>query len=73
MTAAEADFRRLPDVASRGLGGSVMATNDDFFADVHSLITARPGTARPAGLRTAGQGLRRLGDPPPPRRRVTTS
>jgi allantoicase len=41
---ARLDFRRLPDVAARALGGCVMGTNDDFYADVHSLIA--PGPAR---------------------------
>ena len=39
-----ADFLRLPDVASRALGASVMTSDDDFFADAHNLIT--PGPAR---------------------------
>jgi allantoicase len=38
------DFRRLPDLASRVLGGTVMLANDDFYADAHSLIA--PGPAR---------------------------
>ncbi len=38
------DFRRLPDLASRGHGGSVLAANDESFAERESLI--RPG--RPA-------------------------
>lgn len=33
-----ADFRRLPNVAARVLGASVVATNDEFYADVHQLI-----------------------------------
>ena len=36
------DFRHLPDLASRALGGAVLDTNDDFYADVHSLIAAGP-------------------------------
>lgn len=38
------EFTLLPDVASRTLGGTIMASNDDFFADVHNLIA--PGPAR---------------------------
>ncbi|WP_375497919.1 allantoicase [uncultured Jatrophihabitans sp.] len=41
---AKADFRRLPDLASRTLGGTVMFSNDDFYADAHRLIA--PGPAR---------------------------
>jgi allantoicase len=32
------DFRHHPDVASRALGGAVQWCNDEFYADVHSLI-----------------------------------
>jgi allantoicase len=35
------DFRSLPDVASRALGAGVLWCNDDFYADVHSLIAAQ--------------------------------
>ncbi|MHA3702878.1 allantoicase [Jatrophihabitans sp. YIM 134969] len=38
----EPDFRLLPDLASRTLGGSVMWCNDESFADVHTLIDPRP-------------------------------
>ena len=38
------DFRRLPDLASRTLGGTVMFSDDDFYADAHRLIA--PGPAR---------------------------
>jgi allantoicase len=44
LGAAEADFRRLPDVASRALGGAVLYANDEFYADAHNLIA--PGAAR---------------------------
>jgi allantoicase len=37
-----ADFAQLPDIASRRLGGTVMHADDDFFADVHSLIDPAP-------------------------------
>lgn len=36
------EFTHLPDVASRALGGTVMTTNDDFFADAHNLIAPPP-------------------------------
>jgi allantoicase len=38
MTGAPA----YPEVAQRDLGGSVVWCNDDFYADVHSLITSAP-------------------------------
>jgi allantoicase len=40
----QAEIRRLPDLASRALGGTVMFANDDFYADAHRLIA--PGPAR---------------------------
>ncbi|GAB2936142.1 allantoicase [Rhodococcus aerolatus] len=40
-------WRLLPDVAGRALGGAVMAADDDFFADVHTLIAAAPPTHDP--------------------------
>jgi allantoicase len=49
------DFRRLPDVAGRVLGGSVLATNDDFYADVHSLITAGPARHDPLAFGPRGK------------------
>jgi allantoicase len=44
MSAPPLDFRALPDVAGRTLGGAVLWTNDEFFADVHSLISASTPT-----------------------------
>ena len=35
---AEPDFTSLPDLASRRLGGSVVAANDDLFAEKENLI-----------------------------------
>jgi allantoicase len=55
MTEPKVDFRRLPDVASRVLGGSVMATNDDFYADVHSLIAAGPARHDPLAFGPRGK------------------
>lgn len=34
----DADWRQLPDLASRALGGSVVAANDEFFAERENLI-----------------------------------
>ena len=43
-------FAALPDLASRALGGTVLYTNDEFYADVHSLIDRGPRstTRRPS-------------------------
>ena len=41
------DFRRLPDLASRTLGGSVMLANDDFYGDAHRLIAPGPAIHDP--------------------------
>lgn len=49
------DLRRLPDLASRTLGGAVMTTNDDFFADVHRLIAADPPVHDPAAFAPRGK------------------
>ena len=49
------EFVRLPDLASRALGGAVMATNDDFFADVHQLIAAGPAVHDPTAFAARGK------------------
>ncbi|HEY1640510.1 MAG TPA: allantoicase [Streptosporangiaceae bacterium] len=36
------DFTRLPDLASRALGGSVVFANDDLFAEKENLIKPEP-------------------------------
>ena len=36
------DFGRMPDLAGRMLGSSVAYTNDEFYADVHTLISPQP-------------------------------
>ena len=36
--AAVSDFRALPDLAGRALGGAVMASNDEFFAEADNLL-----------------------------------
>jgi allantoicase len=48
-------LRMLPDLAGRALGGSVMATNDDFFADVHSLIAPGPPMHDPTAFGPRGK------------------
>jgi allantoicase len=40
------DFARLPDLASRDLGGAVVAANDEFFAARENLVLSRPPAAR---------------------------
>jgi allantoicase len=42
---ADAEFTRLPDLASRRLGGAVVHANDDFFADRAALVM--PGPVQP--------------------------
>ncbi|HLM04976.1 MAG TPA: allantoicase [Blastococcus sp.] len=40
------DFARLPDLASRALGGAVVAANDEFFAARENLVLPHPPVAR---------------------------
>ena len=40
------DFIRLPDLASRALGGAVVAANDEFFAAKENLVLPEPAAAR---------------------------
>jgi allantoicase len=40
------DFARLPDLASRALGGAVVAANDEFFAAKENLVLPEPATER---------------------------
>jgi allantoicase len=47
--------RRRPDLASRALGGAVVATNDDFFADVHTLISPAPPVHDPLAFAARGK------------------
>ena len=49
------DFAALPDLASRALGGTVLYTNDEFYADVHSLIDPRPPVHDPAAFAARGK------------------
>jgi allantoicase len=49
------DFRSLPDVASRALGGSVVHANDDFFAPRESLVDPSPPSHDPAAFGPRGK------------------
>jgi allantoicase len=49
------DFTRLPDLASRALGGSVVWANDEFFADKENLINPLPPTYSPRTFTHKGQ------------------
>jgi allantoicase len=40
------DFSRLPDLASRALGGAVVAANDEFFAAKENLVLPERAAAR---------------------------
>src|SRR4051795_11119363 len=40
------DFARLPDLASRALGGAVVAANDEFFAAKENLVLPEPAVQR---------------------------
>ncbi len=52
---AVADFRLLPDVASRALGAAVLYANDEFYADSHNLIDPRPPAHDPAAFGARGK------------------
>ena len=49
------DFTRLPDLASRRLGGSVVYANDELFAERENLITPGPPGHRAATFGHKGQ------------------
>ncbi|HEV2886492.1 MAG TPA: allantoicase [Jatrophihabitans sp.] len=72
MTAHPAEFRGLADLAGRALGGSVVWTNDDFFASAHNLINPGPAVHDPAAFDARGkvydgwESRRRRDDPDPP-------
>src|ERR671939_207730 len=40
------DFRQLPDLAARSLGGAVVAADDEFFAAKENLVRDAPPAAR---------------------------
>jgi allantoicase len=48
-------FTRLPDVASRALGGSVVHASDEFFAGAHHLIEPAPPRHDPAAFGARGK------------------
>ena len=54
MTGA-ADFTRLVDLAARRLGGSVVAANDELFAERENLILSTPPAHRPHTFGAKGQ------------------
>ncbi len=49
------DFRKLPDLAARPLGGSVVAASDEFFAEKENLIKPEPPTYTPQTFNHRGQ------------------
>jgi allantoicase len=49
------DFRSLPDLASRLLGGSVVHADDDFFAGRENLLTPGPAVHDPAAFGLRGK------------------
>ena len=49
------DFRLLPDLASRALGGGVVYANDEFFAPAESLVLQADPTYEPHTFGTKGQ------------------
>ncbi len=49
------DFTALPDLASRHLGGGVVATNDEFFAAADNLVEAAPPVFQPKTFGSKGQ------------------
>jgi len=50
-----ADWTQLPDLASRRLGGSVLAANDEFFAERENLIKPDKPEFRPNTFTNKGQ------------------
>jgi len=48
-------FEDLPDLASRRLGGGVVAANDEFFAAADHLVAAEPPTFTPGTFGPKGQ------------------
>lgn len=49
------EFQNLPDLASRALGGGVVACNDEFFAPAENLITPEPPVFNPQTFGAKGQ------------------
>jgi allantoicase len=48
-------FQSLPDLASRALGGGVVACNDEFFAPADSLVSPSPAEFTPKTFGAKGQ------------------
>jgi allantoicase len=48
-------FTRLPDLASRALGGAVIWANDEFFAEKENLVNPHPAAYHPATFTNKGQ------------------
>ena len=46
---------RLPDLAGRALGGTVVYANDDFYASAHNLLTSGPAAYDPAAYDILGK------------------
>ncbi|HEY3750217.1 MAG TPA: allantoicase, partial [Pseudonocardiaceae bacterium] len=49
------DWSQLPDLASRRLGGGVLASSDEFFAEQENLIRPQPPEYRPYTFTNKGQ------------------
>ena len=49
------DWSQLPDLASRGTGGSVISANDEFFAERENLIKPEEPVFRPGTFTNKGQ------------------
>ncbi len=49
------EFASLPDLASRSLGGGVVACNDEFFAPADSLVESAPAVFNPKTFGAKGQ------------------
>src|SRR5262245_37349368 len=49
------DFRALPDLASRTLGGSVVHANDELFAAAENLVNPGPPVHHPAAFGPRGK------------------
>ena len=49
------DFRALPDLAARELGGSVVWANDESFAERQNLILPGPATFDPEIFQSLNQ------------------
>jgi allantoicase len=55
VTDFDASFEALPDLASRAVGGGVVAANDEFFADKENLVTPAPPVFSPHTFTHKGQ------------------